>query len=271
MSSPAPTRDAATILLVRDDRDGLEVFMQVRHQKIDFAAGALVFPGGAVDPDDHDPAVLAKADGLASLDARECAFRIAAVREVFEECGVLLASADDGALISAERASALYEKHAPALQAEAFRLGPLLETESLRLACQNLVPFAHWITPESQPKRFDTRFYIARLPDGHRATHDGMESVESIWISPQALCEQADAGQWHVMFPTRMNIERLGRSQTVDDALTQAAATPVVAVLPKAQKTPEGRVLKIPPEAGYGVSEVLVDRKGAIHALKQAD
>lgn len=244
--------------------------MQVRHHNIDFAAGALVFPGGAVDEEDVASKLIALADGIEGLSAREQGFRIAAVREVFEECGVLLArAAGEQALVDEQRAGALSEKYAQEIQREALSLHALLAAERLRLACDQLVPFAHWITPESQPKRFDTRFYIARTPTGHRATHDGQESVESIWITPRKLCEEADAGKWHVMFPTRMNIERLGQSEAVEEALKHAAQTPIVAVLPKAVKTERGRELDIPIEAGYGVSRVLVDKRGTIHPLSR--
>ncbi|MCH9674092.1 MAG: NUDIX domain-containing protein [Gammaproteobacteria bacterium] len=269
MSTPAPTRDAATILLIRDTSDGIEVFMQVRHHKIDFAAGALVFPGGAVDAADLDSGVRERTDGIEGLSEREAGFRIAAVREVFEECGVLLAREQGQAdLVDATRAQDLYNRHAAAIQSEDLNLGQLLADESLRLACDELVPFAHWITPESQPKRFDTRFYVARAPEGHHATHDGMESVESIWVTPAQICKEADEGKWHVMFPTRMNIERLGQRDQVEAALALAAQTPVVPILPKAVKTDAGRKLKIPIEAGYGVSEVLVDKRGSIHPIK---
>ena len=266
MSVP-PARDAATLLLLRDTPTGLEVFMQVRHHQIGFAAGALVFPGGVVDEADLYPELAPWADGLTGVSSPERGCRIAAVREVFEECTVLLAR-DENGLINPQRAAHLYAKYREAIREERWNLLEMLEKESLRLACDQLIPFGHWITPESEPKRFDTRFYIARIPDNHRATHDGVESVESLWVTPERVCAETDAGKWHLMFPTRMTIERLGQCQRVEEILALAKRTPIVPVLPKAVETKAGRILSIPPEAGYSASRVLIDEHGMIHLLE---
>ena len=264
----SPAREAATLLLLRDTPAGLEVFMQVRHPRIGFAAGALVFPGGAVDEADLRPELAPWVDGLTQLSASERGSRIAAVREVFEECTVLLAR-DENGLIEPQRAAHLYAKHQKAIREEEWDLLEMLEEESLCLACDQLIPFGHWITPESQPNRFDTRFYITKIPDGHQATHDGVESVESLWVTPEQICAEADAGKWHLMFPTRMTIERLGQCEQVDETLALAKHTPIVPVLPKTVETEAGCVLSIPPEAGYSASRVLMDRDGIFHPLKQ--
>ncbi len=157
-------RPASTILLLRDRPSGLETFMVVRHHEIDFASGALVFPGGRMEAADGDVArSLAPSDPLA-------AFKVAAIREAFEECGVLLARAQgEAAFVPAARLSAL-DRAAP--------FADLLARERLVPALDALVPFAHWITPDFVPKRFDTHFFLALTPEDHVLAHDGRETVE---------------------------------------------------------------------------------------------
>lgn len=266
-SGIAPTKDAATILLLRDGADGVEIFMLVRNTKLDFASGAMVFPGGAVDPEDRAPALRNHVPGsMADLSDEELAFRVAAIREAYEECGALLARAQGSdELINAERLAAIDARYATERAGHRLDMGRVAQEESLELACDLLLPFSHWITPTNQPKRFDTRFYIARAPGDHVAVHDGHESVESAWMGVQQICEEADAGKWHVMFPTRMNLERVGKAKTVDEALASAAGIPIVPILPElVDKVEGGRRLRIPEAAGYGVSEVTVMAGGVI-------
>ena len=262
---PATPRDAATVLLCRDGPDGQELFLLARHRDSTFASGALVYPGGTVDEADRNPALRGRADGVEDLDARSFAFRVAAIREAFEECGVLLArERGEADLVNGERVASIKRRFATALADHSLDMLALAEAENLVLACDRLVPFAHWITPETQPKRFDTHFFLASAPPGQQARHDGHESVESVWITPRALVAAADAGKWYVMFPTRTNAEKLGRSATVADALAAARVTPVVTVMPRGQKIEGGRRLRIPAEAGYGFTEAFVDRRGAV-------
>ena len=143
----------------------------------------------------------------------------------------------------------------------------LAEAEDLVLACDHLVPFAHWITPETQPKRFDTHFFLAVAPPDQEARHDGHESTDSVWITPADLVGAADAEAWYVMFPTRLNAQKVGRSATVADALAAARAGPVVTVMPRGRKVEGGRKLRIPAGAGYGMTEAFVDRRGAFTRL----
>jgi 8-oxo-dGTP pyrophosphatase MutT (NUDIX family) len=175
---------AATILLLRDAPGGVEVFMVKRHHQIDFVAGALVFPGGRVDKGDSEAALRDHADGGAEWNEIMRAMGAAAIREAFEESGILLArDADTGELVSAERLERL-ERFRGALEKREVGLAELLRSERLRLAYDHLVHFAHWITPTNMPKRFDTHFFLAKSPLGHEGRHDGRESVDSIWISP---------------------------------------------------------------------------------------
>lgn len=262
---PVPPVDASTVLLIRDSADGIEVFMVVRHQKIEFAGGALVFPGGRVDPEDADSRLEGHRGMHGTKPGREMALRVAAIRETFEEASVLLARERGGeTLIGADRHAGLVERYRLPIYHGDITMADLAEKEKLDYACDLLVPFAHWITPESRPKRFDTHFYLAPTPFRVDALHDGTESVESVWITPQAAIASATAGRHSVMFPTRLNLGLLGRARTVDEAMTAAQNKDVVTVLPRSEKVEGGRIMHIPEEAGYGDSKFFVDYAGAM-------
>ena len=278
----ATARPAATILLLRDGTDGIEVFMVVRHHAIDFAAGALVFPGGRVEESDHELAT--RLDGRPNpirpnptgpnpigpnligpnpigQEVEAMAFRIAAIRETFEECGVLLArSCGSDPLIDAATLQRLEDQHRAALNAGSIGFDAVLESEGLEPAPDLLVHFAHWITPAHQPKRYDTHFFLAEAPAAHLAVHDGWEAVDSIWITPAQALADTEAGRFKLVFATAKNLEILGRSSTVKDAMEAARAATVVTVLPRGTKL-EGskRLMRIPEEAGYGGSEFVID------------
>ena len=253
-SIPKPL-PAATVMLLRDGGDGMEVFMIVRHEKSDVHAGALVFPGGRVDPEDYelavDPRVCPAQDGV---DAAMAALRVAAVRETFEECGVLLARArGEETLVGASRLGEIEAAHRDALMRGERTFGRVLAAENLVLAPETLVYFAHWITPERSPKRFDTQFFLAPAPADQVAVHDGYEAVDSVWIAPQIALEGARAGTYQVRFPTQMNLQKLGRQQWSAAAMDAARASRVVTVMTKRERTAQGtRVLRIPLEADYG-------------------
>ena len=250
MNAPAPARLASTIMLVRDGAQGMEVFMVVRHHQIDFASGALVFPGGSLDADDHaiaaDPALYRDAPGL---DAATRAVRVAAVRETHEECGVLLARARGSQnLVNHEVCDAVASK----LSAGASFRQAVAES-GLELALDMLTPFAHWITPTFMPKRFDTYFFVVAAPVDQLAQHDGSESVDSTWINAAQALKDAEAGKYTIIFPTRLNLALLAKQNDVAAAIAAARARKIVTVEPiPAKLEGGGRALKIPVEAGYG-------------------
>lgn len=256
MSEAAPAvRPASTMLLLRDGKDGMEVFMVVRHHQIDFASGALVFPGGSLDPDDR---VLAATPDLYfhpdKLNALALAFRIGALRETFEECGILLARPKGSeALVSAAQAQQVENKHRTALCEGKIKFSEILAGEGLVLALDSLVPFAHWITPVGMPKRFDTQFYIARAPEDQLGAHDGHESVDSVWVTPQQALDDTKTGRFKLVFATERNLLKLGENRTVDAALDAARKNNPITVTPEIILG-EGkkRQLRIPLEAGYG-------------------
>lgn len=242
---PAKPRQAATLLLLRDGADGLEVLMTSRHEAAGFAAGALVFPGGKVEPTDR--ALAACCAGGATLGEAALVLRIAAIRETFEECGILLARAG-GALLSAGALAALLHRHGRS----AAGFAGLAAAAGLELATDHLVPFAHWITPVDQPKRFDTHFFLAPAVPGQIAVHDGREAVDTVWTTPQAALAGADAGRIKLVFATRMNLVKLARSDTVAGAFAASRTAPIVTVMPVIEKTDGGRFIHIPEAAGYG-------------------
>ncbi len=250
MSEPALARPAATILLLRDGPSGLETFMVVRHHHIDFASGALVFPGGRMEAADMEMAGAAIADrgGRGRRPRLQAAdplapFKVAAIREAFEECGVLLArAAGADTLVPASRAAGL-DRAAP--------FAGLLAREKLVPALDALVPFAHWITPDFAPKRFDTHFFLALAPPGQALAHDGREAVDSVWISPQeALAEHGK--RFKLLFPTHRNLWKLAAHAGAASALAAARANRIVTVQPEKVIVDGGPGLRIPVEAGYG-------------------
>lgn len=238
-------RSSATVLLVRD-APAFEVLMVKRHHQIDFAGGALVFPGGKVEAQDE-------AEAWSDLsppgcDAAERPLRVAAIREAFEECGVLLArdaagaTLRPGADLDAARAALA---GGVAFAGLAAGLGATLDLEAL-------IPFARWITPEMMPKRFDTWFYLAEAPADQLAACDGTETVDAEWIAPAEALRLAELGQRRIIFPTRMNLQRLAESGSVAQAKAAARARPMSVVTPHVEQRPGGPMLVLPEEAGYG-------------------
>lgn len=262
---PIPVaKPAATILMLRDGPDNgpLEVFMVVRHHQIDFASGALVFPGGKANEGDHDPNLRAWCDGAEDLDDRQLAIAISAIREAFEESGILLARnrGEEGFIAGSELTP--LEAYRAQLDKQEISILSFVKKHDLRLAIDALVPFAHWITPEFMPKRFDTHFFVAIAPADQVALHDGSETVDSVWVNPNRALVEAEEGKWTIIFPTRMNVEMLGRSSSAAAAIDAAKAREVVTVFPQIVKRDEGTYLTIPEEAGYVVNEERLDNIG---------
>jgi 8-oxo-dGTP pyrophosphatase MutT (NUDIX family) len=262
MAEAVAPRPASTILLLRDGaagavdgkgRDEIEVFMMVRHYEIDFNSGALVFPGGSVDATDKEiiarPELYSGGEGLAAADL---SFRIAAIRETFEESGILLARPQGSTvLVDATRAAEIEAGHRAALCESKTTFPKVLADSSMSLALDQLVPYAHWITPEGMPKRFDTWFFLASAPPAQAGAHDGKESTDSIWVSPREALEGGESGRFKLPFPTTRNLIRLGKQPNVRAALDDMRGKPIVTVMPVMTKLNGGRQLRIPLEAGY--------------------
>ena len=179
MAEAVTPRPASTILLLRDNaaRTEIEVFMMVRHYEIDFNSGALVFPGGSVDKGDKE--IIANSalySGGEGFDEATLSFRIAAIRETFEESGILLARPKgSAALVDAKRAGEIEAASRADLCDGKITFLKVLTDNGMMLALDELVPYAHWITPEGMPKRFDTWFFLAAAPPEQVGAHDGKE------------------------------------------------------------------------------------------------
>ncbi|MDB5451163.1 MAG: hypothetical protein JWQ52_2291 [Phenylobacterium sp.] len=247
----ADIKPAATILLLRDD-PAFEVLMVKRHHQIDFASGALVFPGGKTHAGDHDPAWADHMLGWEAFDGDQRALRIAAIREVFEEAGILLARRRNGAPIGGEACP--MEVRAAVDRGETHFLDVVRGLDA-QLELAALTVFARWITPPLTPKRFDTWFYAVQAPDDQLAACDGRETVDAEWIEPREALRLAAAGERKVIFPTRMNLQLLAEASGAEDAVARAAARTLVTVQPQVQARESGRVLVLPPDAGYGAVE----------------
>ncbi|EWY39013.1 hypothetical protein N825_08405 [Skermanella stibiiresistens SB22] len=233
-------REAATLILLRDTRHGFETLMIERHGAASFAAGALVFPGGCVDAGDRQAG-----------DDDVSAARSAAIRETFEECGILLVRESDGAPPSSQRQDELITRYRRAILDGEIGFGRMLELENLTPAPDLLTQFGHWVTPVVRPKRFDTRFFVAKAPPDQRTAPDGSEIVSYRWVSPASILRAADAGEVRLIFATRMTLARLSDSGGVAEAIDQASRRPVPRIVPEWVETAEGARLRIPEDAGY--------------------
>jgi len=253
-SAPRP---ATTVLLLRPSKPGdaaspLEVFMVVRHHQIDSFSGALVFPGGKLEEADGAPSLRARCGGADKIDDAELKFRVAGVREAFEECGVLLArKRGHKALIGAADLKGIEERWRVKLAKDEASIVDMVEAEDLEIATELMTPYAHWITPTFVPKRFDTWFFLAEAPEDQIALHDGSESTDSVWIGPQEAIEEAKAGKRTLVHATTKNLELLAEGKTVAGAISAASARKIVTVQPWVEVKDGKKFLHIPEGAGY--------------------
>lgn len=232
---------SATVLLIRQ-RDEMEVLMVGRNATSYFPS-ALVFPGGVVDKEDGADYWLDWVHGAHGLSKEDRAFRIAAFRELYEEAGLLLV--DD---VPAGQTPA-----SPTPGTDKFI--DVLCKHNGRLDLPAMHHFAHWITPEFAPKRFDTHFFLCGIETEVVAISDGDETVSVEWISPRKALEYAETKERHILFPTKMNLRMLAYSNTVEEALAAVKTRKVVTVTPRLERRPDGNMLTIPSDAGYGVAE----------------
>lgn len=251
--SPEP-KLSSTIILLKEG-DGTEILMVERHYQIDFASGAFVFPGGKASDDDFLDNWNGRVDG--DFEGNDKIARIAGVREVFEESGLLLArhkSQPHGEFTGQDMVEKL-APHRHAVDRGEMSFLELIAENDLVLDLSRLLPFAHWITPHMMPKRFDTLFYVARAPSGQVAVHDGRETTQAIWIKPSEILRRERNDDAILLFPTRVNIERLEDLESVTAIEDYCRSTDIVTVLPVVENRDDGNVLVISPEAGYRVTE----------------
>lgn len=234
---------SSTVMLVRDaptgsgEPCGLEVFVLLRARTMSFAASMVAFPGGGVDPRDTDPRVPWAGPPpqrwAAQLDVPPEQARvlvIAAAREVFEECGVLLAGPDEGSVVT-DLTDPAWDLERAALLAREQSFGELLTRRGLVLRTDLLRLRAHWVTPECEPRRYDTRFFAALMPQGQVADDRSSEAVEARWVAPgQALADHR-AGRAVMLPPTIVMMEQMAAGRSAHQFLQEAP--PVRRVMPE--------------------------------------
>jgi len=237
-AEPIVALDSSTVIVVRDDHGPLEVFMLERHIQSDFAGGAYVFPGGKLDPADADPALAGIVDGWEALGARMGedpdlvrALAVCAIRETFEEAGVLLARHEDGTPVQLD--DPRWEDLRRALAARELTAGELAKETRIRYAADLLRFWQRWITPVFAPKRYDTRFFVAAMPDGQTPLHDDVETTASTWVRPADAIARGRSGQLVIIFPTRKTLETLEGRETTAAVFDAAASRSVQPVLPR--------------------------------------
>lgn len=215
-----PVRDAATVVILRDGAAGIETFMLRRNRRTVFGPGAHVFPGGAVDADDSGP-VAQLCDGLddarasrrLGIEAGGLSFWIAAIRECFEEAGVLIATDEQGCELAPDRDLGAQRD---ALNAGTRSLADICREERLRLPLDRIVYYGHWITPAGEPRRFSTRFFACPAPPGQGAAHDGNETVAGCWVRPREALARFEADGFPMMPPTVLQLRFLADYQRVE-------------------------------------------------------
>ncbi len=252
-TAPLP---AATVLLVRD-APTLEVLMVRRNAAAAFGADAWVFPGGKVAASDSAEDWTPLVDGR--FEAVDRSLRIAAARETFEESGVLLAKDKVGRFAAPELCAELDALRKEVEKQPELFMG-LVRDAGLKLVLDRLVHFAHWITPTFEPRRFDTHFFLAAAPAEQVVRHDGREAVDHGWVAPADLLQRRLEGHAKLMFPTRLNLEKLALSPNAAAAEATARAARVVTVEPQVVTRDGVRALRIPAEAGYSLVEETIDK-----------
>jgi 8-oxo-dGTP pyrophosphatase MutT (NUDIX family) len=257
-------KDAATVILVRPSQaEGWELFLARRHHKQAFMAGAYVFPGGQVEDTDYDlkiktyirnndslnPRRLLQEDSLP--EEKALGFFIAAIRETFEEVGVLLGGNRNGDFISFHNEDILkdYNSYRRKLDTSQITLMEIAHKERILFFPDMLIPYAHWITPEFEKMRFDTRFFLAKLPPEQMPVADTMELTQSLWVTPQKALEMHFQKEIVLMPPTLKTIEELSALKSIDELFTVTKTKIIYPILPQLT----GNILKLPHDPEYSI------------------
>lgn len=251
--APAEPRDAATVVLLRPGRaGGPEVYLLVRQRSMAFAAGAAVFPGGGVDPRDYDaqvgwagPTPAEWADRLGVSEERARALVCAAVRETFEESGVLLAGPSRDEIV-ADVSGEDWEADRAALESRAVSLTAFLERRELVLRTDLLGVWAGWLTPEFEPRRYRTWFFVATLPDGQVTRDVSRESSSVTWLPLLEACARVDRRELTMLPPTYATCVEIGQHASPEEVLAAAAQRRVEMFMPTAAEVDGEWVLTMP-------------------------
>jgi 8-oxo-dGTP pyrophosphatase MutT (NUDIX family) len=257
-------KDAATVILIRPSNSGdWEIFLARRHHNQTFMAGAYVFPGGQLEETDNDPELenyiktadvfdpsrLLQDGSLSSEKARR--FFIAAIRETFEESGILLGGKTTGYFVSFrdEKVLKRFNDYRHQLNASQITLVDIARKEEISFFPDALIPYAHWITPEFEKKRFSTRFFLAELPPDQTPVADAMELTESIWVTPQKALAMHRQKEIILMPPTLKTIEELSAFRDIKELFSAAKIKIIYPILPQLT----GNSLKLPHDPEYSI------------------
>lgn len=259
MTVAAEPRPASTVVLLRPSATRFEVFLVRRSDSIAFMGGAHVFPGGRVDPADRIGDAQTLTDGAASSAMRmsdipseeAIAHHVAALRELFEEAGVLLARKNGRVVTIDGDSSNRFAAHRHNLLAGTTSLTDVVGAEGLRLALDELTYFAHWVTPEVEIKRFDTRFFVARAPEGQTPIHDDGETIHSEWLDPAEAVERSRREEIALPPPTWTTLSALARFDSIDEVLRWARGKPTPRVQPGILKRGDEILLLYPGDPLY--------------------
>ena len=245
-------RSSATILLIQEI-EVLEVLMLKRYQGDDILSGAMMFPGGKLEAHDEIDSWAELTIGWDAIPKTERGLRIAAIREAFEETGIMLGqnvknSTSDAELLSVRKA----------IEADELSFYDYVCEQNITLDLHALTLFSRWQTPPTLGRRFDTHFYLAAAPKGQTAIADGREAVKTEWVTPRNALNLAANRQRKMLFPTRMNLKMLGEVNEFETAVNQAKIREIHKVEPKIEQRGDERYLILDPKFGYGHVEELI-------------
>jgi 8-oxo-dGTP pyrophosphatase MutT (NUDIX family) len=240
---PVAPRPAATIVLMRDVEPGIEILLLKRSRSAGFVPGAYVFPGGRVDASDATEDTLSRMDGLTPEAAAErlelpnadppaIAYYLAALREAFEETGILIGSGPDGEPPRTAAADPTVDAVRDDLMEDRVTFAEVLDRLRCRIDGTSVEYLAHWVTPLPEPRRFDTRFFAARVPAGSEPIVDPREMTDALWIAPADALQRSDNGELPMIFPTIKTLEHLSDYATPEEAITALAALSVRTIMP---------------------------------------
>lgn len=260
-----PIRQAATVMLVAD-RPGLQVFMMERNANMVFGGGMWVFPGGSVDdaddPDRFQHISMHRSDADASrlmdLSAGGLAYYIAAIREAFEEAGILLArrrGTGEPIDLTEPATAARFAAHRDNVNSGSRDFLDIVEEENLILDAAEMHYVARWITPPGPPRRFDARFFVARMPEHQIPVHDDNELVHSRWLSPNAILERSEAQQMTLMGPTERMVRSLARFHTAEEVIASASQN----LIDERARVNEQREIVLPGDPGYDTADETIE------------
>ncbi|HEY2386908.1 MAG TPA: NUDIX hydrolase [Candidatus Binatia bacterium] len=266
MSDAHPV-DSATVVLLRDAGDAAEVLLVQRHAESRAFGGAHVFPGGIVDADDRAPALRDASPALSGDTAAKClgealdgpsalAFWVAAIRELFEETGILLARVGASPLAFTDAALRdRFHEHRAALLATRLTFAEIIAREGLTLATDALRYWSRWITPVTAPRRYDARFFVAHMPLGQVPLHDERETVATAWLTPRAALAESRDGRIVLAPPTLRTLEDVGRCGTTAAVFAAATGRRVTPILPKTVQVADAMTVLYPGDEDYDAAE----------------